>query len=234
MSEIIIFTDGASKGNPGPGGWGAIIANTGKVKELGGGEAHTTNNRMELLATIHALDSIVHENASIVLNTDSYYVINGITKWVKGWQKNNWKTKEKGDVLNKDLWQKLAELANGKKIIWNHVGGHVGIPGNDRCDEIATSFAGEKNIQLFDGDQKKYDIDLTINEGLVENTEKRSASKARSTAKAYSYLSMVDGKIQMHTTWAECEARVKGVKGAKFKKSLNKEEEQEIIKSWTK
>ncbi len=231
--NIIIFTDGASKGNPGPGGWGAIVSlPKGRVTELGGGEAHTTNNKMELCGVIFALEFVKNEKESIIVNTDSSYVINGITKWVHGWQKNNWKTKQKSDVLNKDVWQRLVAASEGKNIEWHYVGGHVGIAGNERCDEIATGFAKREEISLYDGDVKEYPIDLSKSEAQAELLEKKSSSKARSNTKAYSYLSMVNGKITIDHTWAECEKRVKGVKGVKFKKSLNRDEEQEIIASW--
>ncbi len=152
--------------------------------------------------------------------------------WIHNWEKNGWRTANKKEVLNKDLWQRLLELTNGKNIEWNHVGGHVGIPGNDRCDEIATAFASEKKIELYDGNAQGYEIDLEKIEAQAGSAEKKSSKKAHSNAKAYSYLSMVDGKIMQHATWAECEKRVKGVKKAKFKKALSKEEESEIIKSW--
>ena len=114
--SITIFSDGSSKGNPGPGGWGAIIASSDKVVEIGGGEKYTTNNRMELLAAISALETVENNKEEIILNTDSSYVINGITKWVFGWQKNNWKTSTKADVVNKDLWERLIGVSFDKKI----------------------------------------------------------------------------------------------------------------------
>ncbi|MFA5934409.1 MAG: ribonuclease HI [Candidatus Paceibacterota bacterium] len=228
-NKTIIFTDGSSRGNPGPGGWGAIVATSdGKVKELGGGEKHTTNNRMELMGAISAL-SILDNNDSIILNTDSSYVINGITKWVYGWQKNGWKNSMKEDVVNRDLWEKLIEVSKDKDIKWNYVGGHVGIPGNERCDEIATMFADGKRIELFHGKKTDYEVDLlnTAGDGEKKKTKKKSG------ATAYSYLSLVEGKLQKHKTWPECEKRVKGVKGnVKFKKSVSEEDEKEIMREW--
>src|SRR3989338_11268772 len=106
--DTVIFTDGAARGNPGPGGWGAIVLTPDTAYELGGREGHTTNNRMEMLAVISALESI-HDHEGIVINTDSAYVINGIMRWVIGWQKNNWKTTQKEDVLNKDLWERFLD-----------------------------------------------------------------------------------------------------------------------------
>jgi ribonuclease HI len=229
---ISIFTDGSSLGNPGPGGWGAIVIFDGKVKELGGGESPTTNNRMELSATIGALKFVGNTNAPIVLHTDSSYVINGITKWVWGWRKNNWITSTKTEVINRDLWEELSDAVVGKKIEWKYVGGHIGIAGNHRADEIAVSFSKGKPEKLFDGNFEDYGIKniLDISHD-TELKEARTKNKSHSNAKAYSYVSLVDGKIMTHQTWAECEARVRGKK-AKYKKALSKEDEEKIMSEW--
>src|SRR5690349_20559844 len=116
---ITIFTDGSSRGNPGPGGWGVIIVSENEVQEIGGRETQTTNNRMELMACIKALENIAGEK--ITLYTDSEYVLKGMTVWVHNWQKKNWKTAAKKPVLNKDLWQKLIEVSEGKDISWKLV-----------------------------------------------------------------------------------------------------------------
>ena len=230
MNKVIIFSDGSSKGNPGPGGWGAVVASDDKVKEIGGGEKHTTNNRMELLAAISALETVENTKKEIILNTDSSYVINGITKWVHGWQKNNWKTKQKEDVVNKDLWERLIGVSFGKKIKWNHVGGHIGVPGNERCDEIANAYADGEKIKLYNGKFSDYEIDLTDTKG----SSVKKKSKSNSKVKAYSYLSLVNGVFHRDSTWAECEKRVKGVKGnVKFKKSVSAEDEKEIMRMWS-
>ena len=228
--EIIIFSDGSSRGNPGPGGWGAIVADCEKVVELGGGEKHTTNNRMELMGAINGL-SQVNDESKILLNTDSSYVINGITKWVYGWQKNGWISSTKEDVVNRDLWEQLIEVSKGKKIDWNYVGGHIGVPGNERCDVIATAFADGDDIELFKGKLSDYEHDLTDIKGCAIKTKKKNSNKGP----AYSYLSLVNGKLSIDKTWAECEKRVKGVKGnVKFKKATSSEEERKIIGEWMK
>lgn len=150
MNKIIIYTDGSSRGNPGKGGWGAIIINDGKIKEIGGKEERTTNNRMEMMAAVEGL-KYVNENFGdneIEIYADSEYLIKGITIWIKNWQKNNWRTKDKREVLNKDLWGKLLELTIGKNIEWRKVAGHSGHELNEKCDEIATSFADSKSIEL--------------------------------------------------------------------------------------
>ncbi|MDO8482834.1 MAG: ribonuclease HI [bacterium] len=232
--SIIIFTDGSSRGNPGPGGFGAIVIADGKVTELGGREEHTTNNRMEMMAAISALTYLktLNLNLSTLVYSDSSYVINGITKWVFGWRKNNWITSTKSPVENRDLWEKLFEVTQGKKIEWRQVGGHVGVAGNERCDEIATAFADGSKPELYSGVLENYRIDNILD--IKEDTSAasiKSSSKSHSKAKAYSYVSLVDGKIMIHKTWTECEARVKG-KPAKFKKALSEQDEREIIASW--
>lgn len=240
---ISIFTDGSSLGNPGPGGWGAIIIFDDKVKELGGGEKPTTNNRMELSAAIGALKYIGQTEKKIVLHTDSSYVINGITKWVFGWKKNNWITSAKTEVINRDLWEKLSDVATGassskdsgeprKKIEWKHVDGHVSVAGNERADRIAVSFAEGKPEKLFDGNFSDYGIQniLDISHDIGQK-ETRTKNRQHSNAKAYSYVSLVDGKIMTHKTWADCEARVKGKK-AKYKKATSKEDEEKIMNEW--
>lgn len=232
-NQITIFCDGASKGNPGPGGWAAVLVWDEKVKELGGKVAHTTNNQMELMAGIKALEGIKKEKGEINIYTDSRYLINGITKWVNSWQKNGWKTKAKKDVLNKDLWKKLIVLVKGKKISWNYVGGHIGIVGNERCDEIASGLATGEKIKLYDGPLSEYGLDiLSIDHNSLKKEAKQTKSKANSKIKAYSYLSLVNGVLNIDKTWPECEARVKGKSGAKFQKAISPIHEQEILKNW--
>jgi ribonuclease HI len=229
--ENIIFTDGASRGNPGRGGWGVIVvinSTNPTVVELGGREDDTTNNRMELTSAIEAL-KVVAEDSNNIIYTDSSYLINGITKWVFGWQRNGWKTKTKEDVLNKDLWMKLIDETKKRKVNFKHVGGHVGIAGNERCDVIATSLADGVKIDLYKGPLSGYPINNIGNVSQdLEKIENKKSSKSRSNAKAYSYISLVGGVIEIHHSWADCEKRVKGEKGAKFKKALNKEEEDKI------
>lgn len=228
-TDITIFTDGASRGNPGKGGWGSVIVRGDTVLELGGREDDTTNNRMELTAAVEALKKI-DAGSVVTLNTDSSYVINGITKWVSGWKRNGWITKTKDEVLNRDLWEKLVDAKEGKDITWNYVGGHSGIVGNERCDEIATSFADENPTELYSGSLLNYPLTNILD--LSQATEKVSKKK-HSKGPAYSYISAIDGKVEIHSTWAECEKRVKGKSGARFKKALNKAEEEEIIQDFS-
>ncbi len=228
--ENIIFTDGASRGNPGRGGWGVVVVDSAKslLVELGGREDDTTNNRMELTSAIEAL-KIVDEDSNNIVYTDSSYLINGITKWVFGWQRNGWKNKTKEDVLNKDLWMKLLDETKKRKVNFIHVGGHVGIAGNERCDVIATSLADGLKIDLYKGPLSGYQIkDITNVSQDLEKVENKKTSKSRSNAKAYSYISLVDGVVVTHHSWADCEKRVKGAKGARFKKTFSKEDEDQI------
>ena len=134
---VNLYTDGACKGNPGPGGWGVVIIKNGKpVDEIYGGELNTTNNRMELLAVIHGLNKI-EEGETVRVNTDSMYVKNGITSWIKKWVENGWKTAAKKDVANKDLWVKLQTIVEVRRVTWNWVRGHSGDAGNERADFLA-------------------------------------------------------------------------------------------------
>ena len=140
MKKIEIFTDGACKGNPGPGGWGAVLRSGGHEKEIAGSEAATTNNRMEMTAVIMALNAL-KAPSDVQLYTVSRYVIDGITKWIFGWQKNGWKNSQKKPVLNADLWQALLDAKKPHKVSWHWVKGHDGHPENERADVLASNAA---------------------------------------------------------------------------------------------
>ena len=140
LSKVEIATDGACKGNPGPGGWGALIRSGATEKELSGGELLTTNNRMELTAAIEGLNALKRP-CHVMLSTDSRYVMDGLTKWIKGWQKNGWKTAARQPVKNADLWQKLIDAAKPHRIEWVWVKGHAGHPDNERADTLASDAA---------------------------------------------------------------------------------------------
>jgi ribonuclease HI len=139
LNKVTIYTDGACKGNPGPGGWGVLMRSTdGSVKELSGGERETTNNRMEMMAVIQAL-SALKRPCEVTLHLDSQYVLKGITEWLAGWKAKGWKTAAKQPVKNVDLWQQLDQLVSqaGHRIDWRWVKGHAGDPGNERADALA-------------------------------------------------------------------------------------------------
>ena len=134
--EILIHTDGACSGNPGPGGWGAILEWKGHRKEISGAEPETTNNRMELLAAITALETL-SKPTRITIVTDSAYVKNGVTGWIHGWKRNGWKTADRKPVKNADLWQRLDQARNRHQVTWAWIKGHAGHPENERADELA-------------------------------------------------------------------------------------------------
>ena len=138
--SVEIWTDGACSGNPGPGGWGAVLKSGRHAKELSGGEAESTNNRMELLAAIEALNAL-KKPSRVRLHTDSTYVKDGLTKWIHGWKRNGWKTADKKPVKNQDLWQRLDEACARHEIEWIWVKGHAGDEGNERADTLAREAA---------------------------------------------------------------------------------------------
>lgn len=139
---VEIFTDGACKGNPGPGGWGALLRFGTEEKELFGGEPETTNNRMELLAVIEAL-SVLTRTCDVILHTDSQYVQKGITEWIHNWKKREWKTADKKPVKNADLWRRLDAVSAKHRVDWRWVRGHAGHEGNERADELANRGVAE-------------------------------------------------------------------------------------------
>lgn len=231
--SLVAFTDGSSLGNPGPGGWGAVLVSPRmeEIIELGGMKPQTTNNEMELSAIVAVLSHAVNNTEPLHIFTDSQYAINGITKWINGWKQNGWKTKNGDPVKNMFYFKTMDELIRERgtnTVHFHHVSAHVGIPGNERVDDIARWFAEGQDVSLYRGNMADYDIKNILSfEYNAEEKQKRSG-KGKS---AYSYLSLIDGELQKHTTWTECEARVSGKK-AKFKKALNAEHEQEILEEW--
>jgi len=247
--EIVVFGDGACKGNPGPGGWGACAVSTaqGRVKEAGGGAQATTNNVMELRAAIEALllAKSLGGTEKILACTDSSYVIQGATAWIWGWRKRGWKKVDGSDVLHRPIWEELVGLCEQLKdrLEWRHLPGHVGIPGNERVDEIASSFADGKRFELYDGPlvgcgwDPLEKIDAETVRTLTAQKKSGSTSKSKKAsgpvAPGYPiYLSFVNGQLQRHGNWPECERRVKGVGGAKFKKVSNPGEEKATLAGW--
>lgn len=233
LKSIVVYTDGACSGNPGPGGWASIVAfPEGHVRELGGKEAPTTNNQMELMGTIRALDLIKDRDEPVVIFTDSTYVIRGITQWVWGWKKRGWKNAEGQEVLNRDLWERLHRLVLARKegkVEWKYIRGHTGNPGNERCDEIAVQFSKGRWIELYDGPLVGYGVAIHDFPGDVPLPEMRPKVEKKA---AYSYLSNVNGETMRHRDWASCEKRVKGQSGAKFKKAGTPAEEAGILSDW--
>jgi ribonuclease HI len=234
---IVVFTDGAAKGNPGPGGWGVVVVTpAGDVTELGGRVAHTTNNRMELTGAINGLTACEDIAGPLAVYTDSTYVIQGIREWIWGWRKRGWLTATGSEVLNRDLWERLSALVDARGrggIDWHYVRGHNGTPGNERVDAIADGLAQGRDITLYRGPLTSYDLPIL---DLPADTDvpPRQTSSAGGGAKAaaHSYLSLVNGTAMRHATWAECERRVKGQSGARFKKAMSANDEAAILRGW--
>lgn len=182
------------------------------------------------LKGLQALEAPVEH--PVIMLTDSTYLIRGITMWIWGWRKRGWRNASGAEVQNRDVWEELAAQLNRLKpldISWQYVRGHIGVPGNERCDEIAVSYSKGKKVPLFSGPLLKYPYaihDLPDPEPLPEmkTYEKKPP--------AHSYLSMQGGTVMRHATWAECERRVKGQSGAKFKKAQSASDEAAILKSW--
>ena len=215
MQKAIVYADGSSIGNPGPGGWGVILAMEDNITELGGGDGQTTNNRMELTGAIQAL-SHLPEGSEVEIRTDSKYVIDGINKWVHGWEKNGWKTTGKQGVLNRDLWESLIALSRARNVEFTYVEAHAGIPGNERVDEIAQSFGRGEKIRLYKGPKSEYSVNLEV----------KTASKPF-------YVSFVDGIFSRHATWEECKVVTSEISGAKYRKVRSEAEAQALEEEWT-
>lgn len=237
---ITVFCDGACKGNPGPGGWGSIVAfGNEEVTELGGADPQTTNNMMELTAAIRALDAVeagmLERGWSAVplqIFSDSKYVITGATQWRHGWKKNQWKKADGMLVSNLRHWQELDALCDRlllrTRMQWAYVEAHVGIPGNERCDQIASSFAEGREPVLWSGARSEYNVDLTQ---TVSTTPKAPVVKDTS-GRFPLYISWIGGELCEHKTWPECQARVHGRSGAKYKKVSSQTEYDDVLKAW--
>lgn len=232
--SYIVFADGACSGNPGPGGWGAIVYSPlGTIKELGGGANQTTNNKMELTATIESL-KIIKPQSQVIIFTDSSYVLNGITKWIWGWLRNNWKSSQGEDVLNKEFWQKLLAESQKRKIDWRYCKGHSGIAGNERADQIAVGYSKNEDLYLYHGKADVYNYSLFPLPERKDIPSMNGSSKSKqvnSSVKPY-YLSFSNGVVRMHFDWPSCERSTKGISGAKYKKVKSSSEESETLKSW--
>lgn len=243
-TSLAVYSDGACSGNPGPGGFGAIVLLPGRrVIELGGGESSTTNNQMELTGVIQGLNLIASEFTvgpanynKIFVFTDSVYVIRGITQWIFGWMRSGWKNQQGEQVANKDLWLQLFEVVNELKrkkisLDWNYVRGHVGVHGNERCDVIAVSYSKGQFIDLFNGSAENYRFDIT-EFPLTEPIPEMKPRIAPDPNKKSWYIVLNGTQKLVFTTWKECEAAVKGRSGVKFKKVASAEEEKAILQQW--
>jgi ribonuclease HI len=219
----VAYTDGGCIGNPGPGGWGVHIEYPdGRVIELGGSELQTTNNRMELRAAIEAARATLGWPAATII-ADSQYVLRGITQWLPGWKRKGWVTSTGQPVVNRDLWEELDAIADGR-LTWEWTRGHSGDPGNERCDEIASWFSASVQPLARQGAP-------AMSAAPARANGQRPASRSGQVGGA-NYLSLVDGILQRHATWADCERRVRGVRSARYKKVRTPAEEQETLAKW--
>lgn len=230
MKPYLLIADGACSKNPGPGGWGLIVVTPeGQVREWGGHEPETTNNRMELTAFYRGMQEIYRieskQKTSKVIHVilDSKYVIDGASKFVAHWARKAWRTSTGTEVKNQDLWEKILKgLSEFHKLQirfeYELVRGHSGHDANERCDQIAVAFSKNLPIELFQGRQDDYPVKV----GAHEKTEAFSPA----------YLSYVDGILTRHETWEECQSAIVGISGAKFKKVKNRKEEEETLKLW--
>jgi ribonuclease HI len=244
---IVAYTDGACSGNPGPGGWAAVIVNDGEREEISGGAPATTNNRMELTAVIEALRR-VPAGAPVTVVTDSQYVLKGMTSWVAGWRKRGWRTATGGPVLNQDLWEALAALV-GSRVTWEWVRGHSGHRENERVDELARAQAqvgvaaarrGGSASRVSPAGRDNGSPGPDAAPRAVGGRAQRGvagAARANGAAKASpsgwpTYLSLVDGRLLRHRDWPSCERRVHGQSGARFKKCRSADEERATVAGW--
>lgn len=220
MNFPLAFTDGASAGNPGLAGWGTIVATETTVTEYGDFFPDGTNNQAELKAVLRVLRWAQDQDVSkLTVYTDSGYVSRGATSWVHGWKDNGWQTQAGEPVQNQRLWQQLLDLQSGLQANYQRVGGHAGIPANERADEIATAFAAGDNPQLFSGPKAEYTVPLNPD-------PKRFPDAPR-------YISVVDGEVREHSSWEACEDRVNG-KEAQYRKVETVAQRDQILNRWGK
>ncbi len=224
MRGPVAYTDGSCLGNPGPGGWGIrLLYPDGTAEEFGAAVKRTTNNQMELQAAIAGLEHLGHLS-NVTVYTDSRYVIDGLTKWLPNWRRRGWITATGSAVKNRDLWQKLAQLSTSK-VTWQHVRGHSGDPNNERVDDIARAFASGDTPQLFSG--RAGDPTDPVQEGIDSQTVDVRQSTSLTTSSKFSkpqYVSIIRGQVAMDDDWPSCEARVRGISGAKYKKVRTRQE----------
>ncbi|MFN5059770.1 MAG: ribonuclease HI [Chloroflexota bacterium] len=213
MATVDIITDGACSGNPGPGGWATIIVTPdGTVTEFSGSAANTTNNQMELQAIIVGLQK-VDAQAEVHIHTDSQYVINGITKWVFGWQKNGWRTKEGKDVENQEFWKTLVRLTH-KNVHWHYVKGHNGHAMNERANTLAQQQA------------------RSLGHPVLQARANAQPQTPVSAGTFPHYISLVGSEFRHHATWDACKQAVHGVSGARFKKVSSAHELASQRRQW--
>jgi ribonuclease HI len=222
MSEAFVFTDGASRGNPGESGWGAVVALPDTVQELGARIELGTNNQAELSAVVEAISWIDDQDQAIDrvhIYSDSKYTISGAESWIFGWQKRGWKTKTGDPVKNQELWQEFSQVREEVDfdITFHKVKGHASIPGNERADDIATAFADDTPPELYSGERQTYAVSLDPKPAYLE--------------KSPLYFSLIGDVAHQHDTWDECKRRVTG-HSAKYRKVRTVSERDELLNDW--
>jgi len=231
----LIFCDGACSGNPGPGGWAALlIFSDDTVEETGGKQTHTTNNQMELMAATEGLRRLGSAPGDAVIYTDSTYVIKGITQWIWGWKKKGWLSASGNPVLNQTYWEALDQACYARKslgkIHWKYVAGHSGFAGNERVDVIAVEFSKQGTPSLFRGTLADYSVPVFPLPPDVALAESRTGSGEKKAP--VFYVSLLGDVPMRHATWKSCEGRTKGRSGAKFKKVTSESEAHAVLTAW--
>ncbi len=232
---ICIITDGACSGNPGPGGWAAIIISDGETEEFGGHEPRTTNNRMEMQGAIEGLRR-VPADAAVHIVSDSSYLVKGMTQWLRAWKRRGWVTATGAPVLNRDLWEELDALA-GSRVAWEQVKGHAGHPENERADVIAQSYSrGQAPPAPGAAAPPAPRAPATPRPREAKPAGGSAAPPSAASLPPHpggaTYLSLTGGQLRRHATWPECQQTVHGVSGARFKKCKTPAEEAATLRSW--
>ena len=233
---LVLFSDGACSGNPGPGGWACILVTPeGRVRELAGRDDATTNNRMEMTGVIAGLRAARGLPGRAVIHTDSSYVLGGIMQWISGWKRHGWTTAAGEPVKNEDLWRELDALvaARGRGgVEWRWVKGHSGHDANERCDELAVALCRKRPHTLYRGPLLSYPYGSLAPCDRRPLPERIQAKKSAELSGPATYLSLLEGRLEKHATWKECEARVKGRSDARFKKVRSPQEEKSVLEEW--
>jgi ribonuclease HI len=239
--DVLIYTDGACSGNPGPGAWAYIFydAKQGHVLEQADFAAATTNNRMEIEGVLRSLDKVLQQSAQkVILYSDSVYVLKGANIWLNNWKRQGWKKADGQEISNPDLWQKMDQILiackeKKIKIDWRYCPGHKGIPGNERCDQLAVALSKQSSIDTYQGAADYYIFDIrTLPENIPWPTGASGGGPSANEKKQVYYISYLDHKLVKHNTWNECSARVQGRRGALYKKIQSQTEYKETLTKW--
>jgi ribonuclease HI len=230
--DLIIYTDGACSGNPGPGGWAAILIRGPERREIGGREEHTTNNRMEMQAAIEGL-RLARPGETVHVVTDSRYLHDGISQWIHGWKRRGWRRADGGEVLNRELWEELDRLTRrpGLRVSWEHVRGHAGHLLNERCDELATAFARNAQPELRSTGASDPPVEPRPAETLAVPPP-AEATSIPDPRRFPVYVSVIGEEVSVHDTWDQCDARVRGRPGARHKKVRTPAEYRDTLSGW--